>query len=121
MQTYTKYNFYELFYADLKTKMALFLRQIIHNSGGAEVRKQSRTFCKDVTHKLNEYRQQNQMCDVILVAGEGLNQLEFPAHRGVLSAGSLFFEGLFTSGMREEKEQKVKISQIQPSILEQIK
>ena len=120
MQTYTKYTFYKLFYADLKTKMALFLRQIIHNSGGAEVRKQSRTFCKDVSHKLNEYRQQNQMCDVILVAGERLNQLEFPAHRGVLSAGSLFFEGLFTSGMREEKEQKVKISQIQPSILEHV-
>ena len=100
--------------------MALFLRQLIHNSGKAEVRKQPRTFCKDVTHKLNRYRQQNQMCDVILVAGERPNQLEFPAHRGVLSAGSLFFEGLFTSGMREEKEQKVKISQIQPSILEHV-
>lgn len=56
-------------------------------------------FKDDLLHKLNELRQSNILCDTTLRA-EGQH---FAAHRCVLSAGSSYFKGLFTSHFQQSQ------------------
>ena len=86
--------------------MAVALRKLICNGGYVEEKELPLPNFKEKLCVMNEYRKQNHLCDVVLLAGER----EFPAHRAVLSASSKFFEGLFTSQMKETSEEKVGVT-----------
>ncbi|XP_075060949.1 zinc finger and BTB domain-containing protein 7A isoform X2 [Mixophyes fleayi] len=53
----------------------------------------------DVLCALNEQRQRGELCDVLLLC----QGRDFPAHRSVLAACSLYFRQLFTSGPAAER------------------
>ena len=58
-------------------------------------------FKDELLDKLNELRETNVLCDTT-IRTEGQ---DFAAHKCVLSAASAYFRALFTSQMRETKEQ----------------
>ncbi|CAF94206.1 unnamed protein product, partial [Tetraodon nigroviridis] len=68
----------------------------------------------DVTfRKMEGYLRSRQLCDVILVAGER----RIPAHRLVLSSVSDYFAAMFTSDVREAKQDEVKMEGVDPDAL----
>ncbi|KAK7929441.1 hypothetical protein WMY93_005836 [Mugilogobius chulae] len=68
----------------------------------------------DVTfRKMEGYLRSRQLCDVILVAGER----RIPAHRLVLSSVSDYFAAMFTSDVREAKQEEVKLEGVDPDAL----
>uniref|UniRef100_A0A672JFF1 BTB domain-containing protein n=1 Tax=Salarias fasciatus TaxID=181472 RepID=A0A672JFF1_SALFA len=68
----------------------------------------------DVTfRKMEGYLRARQLCDVILVAGER----RIPAHRLVLSSVSDYFAAMFTSDVREAKQDEVKMEGVDPDAL----
>ncbi|XP_024145640.1 kelch-like protein 5 isoform X1 [Oryzias melastigma] len=68
----------------------------------------------DVTfRKMEGYLRTRQLCDVILVAGER----RIPAHRLVLSSVSDYFAAMFTSDVREAKQDEVKMEGVDPDAL----
>ncbi|XP_029297686.1 kelch-like protein 5 [Cottoperca gobio] len=68
----------------------------------------------DVTfHKMEGYLRSRQLCDVVLVAGER----RIPAHRLVLSSVSDYFAAMFTSDVKEAKQDEVKIEGVDPDAL----
>ena len=73
-------------------------------------------FFRGIVSKLDEYRKQSRLFD-IKVTVEGRH---FPAHRGVLAANSGFFEGLFSTGLKEKTEDSVQITQLKASVFEKL-
>uniref|UniRef100_A0A3Q3WKW8 BTB domain-containing protein n=1 Tax=Mola mola TaxID=94237 RepID=A0A3Q3WKW8_MOLML len=68
----------------------------------------------DITfRKMEGYLRSRQLCDVILVAGER----RIPTHRLVLSSVSDYFAAMFTSDVREAKQDEVKLEGIDPDAL----
>ncbi|XP_068176803.1 kelch-like protein 5 isoform X2 [Antennarius striatus] len=68
----------------------------------------------DVTfRKMEGYLRSRQLCDVILVAGDR----RIPAHRLVLSSVSDYFAAMFTSDVREAKQDEVKMEGVDPDAL----
>ncbi|KAM9792886.1 kelch-like protein 5 [Neosynchiropus ocellatus] len=68
----------------------------------------------DVTfRKMEGYLRTRQLCDVTLVAGER----RIPAHRLILSSVSDYFAAMFTSDVREAKQDEVKMEGIDPDAL----
>ncbi|XP_042289209.1 kelch-like protein 5 isoform X4 [Thunnus maccoyii] len=68
----------------------------------------------DVTfRKMEGYLRTRQLCDVTLVAGER----RIPAHRLVLSSVSDYFAAMFTSDVREAKQDEVKMEGVDPDAL----
>ncbi|XP_061566482.1 kelch-like protein 5 [Cololabis saira] len=63
--------------------------------------------------KMEGYLRTRQLCDVILVAGER----RIPAHRLVLSSVSDYFAAMFTSDVREAKQDEVKMEGVDPDAL----
>ncbi|XP_069495497.1 kelch-like protein 1 [Ambystoma mexicanum] len=63
--------------------------------------------------KMESYLKQQQLCDVILIAGNR----KIPAHRLVLSAVSDYFSAMFTSDVCEAKQEEIKMEGIDPSAL----
>ncbi|XP_036951138.1 kelch-like protein 5 isoform X2 [Acanthopagrus latus] len=63
--------------------------------------------------KMEGYLRSRQLCDVILVAGER----RIPAHRLVLSSVSDYFAAMFTSDVREAKQEEVKMEGVDPDAL----
>ncbi|XP_061627213.1 kelch-like protein 5 isoform X2 [Phyllopteryx taeniolatus] len=68
----------------------------------------------DVTfRKMEGYLRSRQLCDVTLVAGDR----RIPAHRLVLSSVSDYFAAMFTSDVREAKQDEVKMEGVDPDAL----
>ncbi|XP_072320049.1 kelch-like protein 5 isoform X2 [Eucyclogobius newberryi] len=68
----------------------------------------------DITfRKMEGYLRSRQLCDVILVAGER----RIPAHRLVLSSVSDYFAAMFTSDVREAKQDEVKLEGVDSDAL----
>ncbi|XP_001640178.2 kelch-like protein diablo isoform X1 [Nematostella vectensis] len=73
-------------------------------------------YCRELLHTLNEFRLENHLCDVELIVGND----RFAAHKNVLCASSIFFNGLFSSSMRERQENTVNLKQFPVSIMEDL-
>ncbi|XP_015684681.1 kelch-like protein 4 [Protobothrops mucrosquamatus] len=65
---------------------------------------------------MENYLQQKQLCDVLLIAGEH----RIPAHRLVLSAVSDYFAAMFTNDVREAKQEEVKMEGVDPDALKDL-
>ncbi|KAJ3587816.1 hypothetical protein NHX12_011412, partial [Muraenolepis orangiensis] len=63
--------------------------------------------------KMETYLQHKQLCDVLLIAGDH----KIPAHRLVLSAVSDYFAAMFTSDVREAKQEEIKMEGVDPDAL----
>ncbi|XP_028656901.1 kelch-like protein 1 [Erpetoichthys calabaricus] len=63
--------------------------------------------------KMENYLKQQQLCDVLLIAGNR----KIPAHRIVLSAVSDYFAAMFTSDVCEAKQEEIKMEGIDPNAL----
>ncbi|NXN93278.1 KLHL1 protein, partial [Rhinopomastus cyanomelas] len=63
--------------------------------------------------KMESYLKQQQLCDVILIAGNR----KIPAHRLVLSSVSDYFAAMFTSDVCEAKQEEIKMEGIDPNAL----
>ena len=73
-------------------------------------------FFRGIVEKLDEYRKQERLCDIkVLVEGS-----EFPAHRAVLAANSGFFEGLFCTGLKENMEDSVRVTELNTRVFKQL-
>ncbi|KAK6493626.1 kelch-like protein 5 isoform X2 [Huso huso] len=63
--------------------------------------------------KMENYLRHKQLCDVVLVAGDR----KIPAHRLVLSSVSDYFAAMFTSDLREAKQDEIKMEGVDPNAL----
>ncbi|XP_028834088.1 kelch-like protein 5 isoform X2 [Denticeps clupeoides] len=63
--------------------------------------------------RMENYLRTRQLCDVVLLAGDR----RIPAHRLVLSAVSDYFAAMFTSDVREAKQEEVKMEGVDPDAL----
>ncbi len=64
---------------------------------------------------LSAMRQSGILTDVILQVGPR----QIPAHRAILAASSNYFEGLFTSSMREARTDTLVMTDVDPQVFEQ--
>ncbi|XP_048099596.1 kelch-like protein 5 isoform X1 [Alosa alosa] len=63
--------------------------------------------------RMESYLRTRQLCDVVLLAGDR----RIPAHRLVLSSVSDYFAAMFTSDVREAKQEEVKMEGVDPDAL----
>ncbi|KAM4695700.1 kelch-like protein 4 [Rhinophrynus dorsalis] len=83
------------------------------NSSGSDEYFQSINHAEQTFRKMENYLQQKQLCDVLLIAGNH----KIPAHRLVLSAVSDYFAAMFTNDVREAKEEEIKMEGVDPDAL----
>ena len=74
-------------------------------------------FCVELMKRLNIQRKQDYLCDITLVSKDNI---EFKAHRNVLSAASPYFDKLLQSNMKENREGIVRFEEISGSVLEDV-
>nr|XP_026650076.1 kelch-like protein 4 isoform X2 [Zonotrichia albicollis] len=74
---------------------------------------QSSNHAEQTFRKMESYLQQQQLCDVLLIAGDQ----RIPAHRLVLSAVSDYFAAMFTNDVREAKQEEIKMEGVDPEAL----
>ncbi|XP_022799754.1 kelch-like protein 2 [Stylophora pistillata] len=74
-------------------------------------------FCVEMLKRLNLQRNQDHLCDIILVSKDNS---EFKAHRNVLSAVSPFFCKLLQSDMKENREGIIRFDEISGSIMKDV-
>lgn len=73
----------------------------------AEVSRELATLRKRMDRMLEQALRQSTHTDIVLKLGDG--QCVVGAHSGMLSSASEYFEGMFESGMKEEKEGVVNV------------
>nr|XP_033799859.1 kelch-like protein 4 isoform X2 [Geotrypetes seraphini] len=83
------------------------------NSSGSDEYFKCKNHAEQTFRKMENYLQQKQLCDVLLIAGDH----KIPAHRLVLSAVSDYFAAMFTSDVREAKEGEIKMEGVDPDAL----
>uniref|UniRef100_A0A665XF96 Kelch-like protein 4 n=1 Tax=Echeneis naucrates TaxID=173247 RepID=A0A665XF96_ECHNA len=74
---------------------------------------QATNHAEQTFRKMETYLQHKQLCDVLLIAGDN----KIPAHRLVLSAVSDYFAAMFTSDVREAKQEEIKMEGVDPEAL----
>ncbi|XP_040274905.1 kelch-like protein 5 isoform X1 [Bufo bufo] len=74
---------------------------------------QSPNHAEQTFKKMENYLRHEQLCDVILIAGDR----KIPAHRLVLSSVSDYFAAMFTSDVREAKQEEIKMEGVEPNAL----
>ena len=74
-------------------------------------------FCVELMKRLNIHRKQDYLCDITLVS---IDNIEFKAHRNVLSAASPYFDKLLQSNMKENLEGIVRFEEISGSVLKDV-
>ncbi|XP_006028603.1 kelch-like protein 4, partial [Alligator sinensis] len=85
----------------------------VMNTGGSDEYFQSTNHAEQTFRKMENYLQQKQLCDVLLIVGEH----KIPAHRLVLSAVSDYFAAMFTNDVREAKQEEIKMEGVDPDAL----
>ena len=75
------------------------------------------SFCVELMKRLNIQRKQDYLCDITLVSKDNI---EFKAHRNVLSAASPYFDKLLQSNMKENREGIVRFEEISGSVVEDV-
>ncbi|NXA57140.1 KLHL4 protein, partial [Nothocercus julius] len=83
------------------------------NTNGSDEYFQSTNHAEQTFRKMENYLQQKQLCDVLLIAGDQ----KIPAHRLVLSAVSDYFAAMFTNDVREAKQEEIKMEGVDPDAL----
>ncbi|KAI8482251.1 PREDICTED: kelch-like protein 29 isoform X1 [Branchiostoma belcheri] len=68
------------------------------------------THSSEILSLLNEQRLQNEFTDVVVC----VDKHEFPCHRAVLAASSPYFNAMFSIEMRESKQEKIMLEEVQP-------
>ncbi|XP_070615981.1 kelch-like protein 4 [Erythrolamprus reginae] len=86
------------------------------NGNGADTCFHSANHAEQTFRKMENYLQQKQLCDVLLIAGDH----KIPAHRLVLSAVSDYFAAMFTNDVREAKQEEVKMEGVDPDALKDL-
>ncbi|KAJ8281321.1 hypothetical protein GJAV_G00066170 [Gymnothorax javanicus] len=80
---------------------------------GPEEQFQALSHAEHTFRRMESYLRHKQLCDVVLLAGER----RIPAHRLVLSSVSDYFAAMFTSDVREAKQEEVKMEGVDPDAL----
>nr|XP_057938927.1 kelch-like protein 9 [Doryrhamphus excisus]XP_057938928.1 kelch-like protein 9 [Doryrhamphus excisus] len=71
-----------------------------------------------VLQGLDAFRENDILCDVVLVAGD--SQERFPVHRVIMASSSDYFKAMFTGGMREQEMREIKLHGVTKSGLKNI-
>ena len=74
-------------------------------------------FCVELMKRLNIQRKQDYLSDITLVSRDNI---EFKAHRNVLSTASPFFDKLLRSNMKENRKGIVRLEEILGSVLKDV-
>uniref|UniRef100_A0A672RLT4 Kelch-like family member 5 n=1 Tax=Sinocyclocheilus grahami TaxID=75366 RepID=A0A672RLT4_SINGR len=74
---------------------------------------QAHSHAEHTFRRMEAYLRTRKLCDVVLLAGER----RIPAHRLVLSSVSDYFAAMFTSDVREAKQEEVKMEGVDPDAL----
>ncbi|KAM6413249.1 kelch-like protein 4 [Rhynochetos jubatus] len=82
-------------------------------TSGSDEYFQSTNHAEQTFRKMENYLQQKQLCDVLLIVGDQ----KIPAHRLVLSAVSDYFAAMFTNDVREAKQEEIKMEGVDPDAL----
>lgn len=69
-----------------------------------------------ILKKLNEYRQDAKFTNAILCVG----QEEFPCHKTVLAVSSPYFEAMFSSDLKESRENRISFNEVSPWTLSKV-
>ncbi|NXY40286.1 KLHL4 protein, partial [Ceuthmochares aereus] len=83
------------------------------NTNGSDEYFQSTNHAEQTFRKMENYLQQKQLCDVLLLVGDQ----KIPAHRLVLSAVSDYFAAMFTNDVLEAKQEEIKMEGVDPDAL----
>ena len=66
--------------------------------------------------RMQQMRDEQKLCDVVLVVGGE----EILAHRLVLAASSQYFFSMFVGSMRESRQERVELKEVEPSAMRQL-
>ncbi|NWH62101.1 KLHL4 protein, partial [Geococcyx californianus] len=83
------------------------------STNGSDEYFQSTNHAEQTFRKMENYLQQKQLCDVLLIVGDQ----KIPAHRLVLSAVSDYFAAMFTNDVLEAKQEEIKMEGVDPDAL----
>uniref|UniRef100_A0A8C7Z2T6 Kelch-like family member 4 n=1 Tax=Oryzias sinensis TaxID=183150 RepID=A0A8C7Z2T6_9TELE len=103
--------------AEVETRERLVLSTFARmNTNSSDEFFQAANHAEQTFRKMETYLQHKQLCDVLLIAGEH----KIPAHRLVLSAVSDYFAAMFTSDVREAKQEEIKMEGVDPEALKSL-
>ncbi|GFR75522.1 kelch-like protein 21 [Elysia marginata] len=71
---------------------------------------------QSILAKLNEFRQDALFTDAVLCVDEE----EFPCHKNVLAVSSPYFQAMFTSDLRESRENRISFNEVSPLTLKRV-
>lgn len=78
----------------------------------------SRDHAESTLRRMQNYLENEQLCDVTLVAG--INGKRISAHRLVLSASSAYFSAMFTGSLREAQQNEVTLGDVHGDALQSL-
>ena len=73
-------------------------------------------FREELLHELNELRESNSLCDTTIRA----QGKDFPAHRCVLSAASLYFRAMFKCELKEKESNLVELKEMKSTTISDV-